>query len=194
MRTLIKRLLLAFGYVIAFLPILVCWLEKMIYDKQCERCYSQCKELVAIVPTIIGQYVRLAFYQASCDSISSDVCFLLGSMVAHRETRIAARVVVGTYSIVGHADIGEEVLIGARVSLLSGKYQHGRPDQRVNGENGDEQYQMITIGKGTWIGEQAVILANVTEGCTIAAGAVVFKDAAISGTYMGNPARKVSLK
>ncbi|HOP08129.1 MAG TPA: acyltransferase [candidate division Zixibacteria bacterium] len=173
--------------------ILLCWLETLLCRGKGERIYSQCKELVATVPTIVGQYLRLGFYYVVCERISPDVSFLLGSMVAHRATTIGAHTVVGAYSIVGCADIEENVLIGSRVSLLSGKYQHGTPEERANGQTTNDTYQRIHVGRGSWIGEQAVVLANVGENCTVGAGSVVLRDTVDNATYMGNPARKVSL-
>jgi hypothetical protein len=193
MYTLIKRLLLMLSLVLVSPLVLLCFVESLIWDRNRERLFSQCKEVVAVAPTIFGQYLRLAFYWAVCDRVSTDVSFLLGSMVAHRATRIGRGVVVGAYSIIGLADIGDNVLLGARVSLLSGKYQHGTPTERQNHANTSDRFERIVVGPGAWIGEQAVVMANVGANCTIAAGAVLYKDALEGGTYMGNPARKVSL-
>ena len=118
---------------------------------------------------------------------------MLGSMLSHRDVSVASGVVLGVYTIIGCADIGPNVLFGARVSVLSGKYQHGRPDERTSEQTVTEQYDLITIGANSWIGQEAVVMANVGENCTIAAGAVLYKDAPDNCTFMGNPARKVNL-
>jgi acetyltransferase-like isoleucine patch superfamily enzyme len=114
-------------------------------------------------------------------------------MIAHREATIRRGVVIGQGTIIGKADVGEMVLFGAGVSLLSGKYQHGRPQDRREDGSGTEEYRIIKIGSHSWIGERSVIMADVGENCTIAAGAVLMKDAPDNTTFMGNPARKVSI-
>ena len=192
-RLLCKRLLLAIAVVLAGPLILASWLEALFFGLQVEWIYNSCKELLAIIPTTIGQYLRLGFYWAVCTRVSPDVAMLLGSMIAHRGTTIGRGSCLGAYSIVGHADLGENVLLGARVSILSGKYQHGSPKERANGEATTNKYTRTTIGDNCWIGEGAIIMANVGANCTVSAGAVVMRDVADKTTVMGNPARKVSL-
>jgi acetyltransferase-like isoleucine patch superfamily enzyme len=115
------------------------------------------------------------------------------SMLAHRDVTIGPGVVVGVGTIIGKAVIEEGVLFGARVSLLSGKYQHGRPDRRTPETPGGE-FTSITIGAHSWIGQQAVIMSNVGRNCTVGAGSVLMKDAPDNTTFMGNPARKVNIE
>jgi len=83
--------------------------------------------------------------------------------------------------------------MGARTSIISGKYQHGRPDHRATGGDIVEEHQANNIGKNTWIGQDAVVLVSIGEGCTIGAGSVVLRDVPDGTTVLGNPARKVSL-
>lgn len=158
-----------------------------------ERILAWCKEILALVPTIVGESLRLGYYSAVCRYISPDACLMFGSMIAHRDTIIRKGVVVGVHTIIGKADIGENVLFGARVSLLSGKYQHGRPQDRRDGETMSVQYQVVTIGRNSWVGQGAIVMANVGENCTVSAGAILYKDAPDGSTFMGNPARKVNL-
>jgi virginiamycin A acetyltransferase len=193
-KLILKRLLLLTGLVATSPLIFVTLLEALLFGRKAERVYGSCKELLALCPTLCGQYLRLAFYWAVCTRISPDACFLFGSMVAHRDTLIRGGGVVGTHSIIGYADIGENVLFGARVSVISGKYQHGRPEERSQDGAVSEEYQCIHIGGNSWIGEGALILADVGAGCTVGAGSVVYKEVPDGITVMGNPARKVSLQ
>lgn len=54
-------------------------------------------------------------------------------------------------------------------------------------------HKPITVGKGCWIGANAIILPGVTigDGCIIGAGAVVNKDCAPNGLYVGVPTKRV---
>lgn len=193
-KIIIKRLLFLIGFIITLPLILITRVEGLITADKGERIYSFCKELLACIPTFMGQYIRIAFYKCVCKHIDFDVSMLLGSMIAHRETVVRKNSVIGAYSIIGYADIGKNAIIGARVSVISGKYQHGRPGERSEGQNIVEEYSTIKIGNNSWIGEGAVIMAKVGDNCTIAAGSVLMKDAPDDSTFMGNPARKVNLQ
>ncbi len=192
-KLIIKRLLYLIGLVLTSPLILLTYLESLIFGKSAEKVYGSCKELLSMCPTFFGSYVRLGYYRAVCTKISRDANFQFGSMVAHRDTVIRTGAVIGSYSIIGHADIGEDVLIAARVSIISGKYQHGRPQQRAEDENVTGEYRLITIGDNSWIGEGAIIMADIGSNCTVGAGSVVMKEFPDNSTIMGNPARKVSL-
>ena len=193
-KTVIKRLFYICGWIATLPLIIITWLEAVLLGKQSERIYGMCKEMLATVPTFIGQYMRLAYYKSVCTHLDFDICMLFGSMIAHRDTVLRKGTIIGVYSIIGYADFGENVITGARVSVLSGKYQHGRPGDRSDGEHGPEEYTRITIKANSWIGEGSLILANVGRNCTIGAGSVLLKDAPDDTTFMGNPARKVSLQ
>lgn len=192
-KQVLKRFMLICGVVVGSPLILLTWLEALIMGRQYERVFGGCKEIVSLCPTIIGQYLRLGFYWATCRQVSPDACLMLGSMLSHRDVVLGPGVVLGVYTIIGRAEIGPNVLFGARVSVISGKYQHGRPEERVTEQTATEQYDLIKIGGNSWIGQEAVLMANVGENCTIAAGAVLYKDAPDNSTFMGNPARRVNL-
>jgi len=193
MKLFLKRSLYALGLLVTLPLIILTWLELAFLGPKWEKVFGQCKEILSLVPTFIGEYLRLAYYSAVCTYVSPDAALLFGSMIAHRQTTIRRGVVVGQGTIIGKAEVGESVLFGAGVSLLSGKYQHGRPgDRRENGSSLQE-YKIIRIGRQSWIGEKAIVMADVGENCTIGAGAVLMKDAPDNTTFMGNPARKVSM-
>ena len=181
------------GLIITLPFIILSYIESLFFGKSCERIFGNCKELLAFCPTIIGQYMRLGFYWATCTKISPDVSLLLGSMIAHRDTIIGSNVVIGCYSIIGYAEIGNNVIMGSRISIISGKYTHGKPGEREETDETEDKPVRISIGDNSWIGEGALLLANVGANCTVGAGSVVFKDFSDGITIMGNPARKVSI-
>lgn len=83
----------------------------------------------------------------------------------------------------GKVEIGDEVMIGPDVSLLTAN--HDPYDHQVL------LCEKVTIEKNAWIGARAVILPGVTvgENAIVAAGAVVTKDVAANTVVGGCPAR-----
>ena len=97
----------------------------------------------------------------------------------------------GSYLGQGEIDLADEVLIGNFVSITASNHLIKNDSFRFGGYKAE----LITIGKGTWIGSQSSITAGVEIGCSclIASGAVVtksFSDGLIIG---GVPAKKIGL-
>jgi tetrahydrodipicolinate N-succinyltransferase len=77
---------------------------------------------------------------------------------------------------------------------MNGSKQHGieRLDIPVREQPGE--WPRITIGQDTWIGDRAVIMADVGKHCVIGAGAVVTKRIPDYAIAVGNPAKIVSFR
>ncbi|WP_209548119.1 acyltransferase [Exiguobacterium sp. s128] len=89
----------------------------------------------------------------------------------------------------GVITLGERCYIGMNVNFCTISHELGDSSQRA----GKNTYEPITVGNGTWIGANSIILPGVeiAEGCVIAAGSVVTKDCEANSLYAGNPARKI---
>lgn len=168
------------------------WIEYWLFTGKTECFYSFSKELLSVVPTFAGDFLRLGYYWLCCTKVSYSARFMLGSVVSHRKVAIGSGTILGSYSTVGYVEIGDNVLIGAHAAVLSGKYQHGRPCERQDGNSGAAHFQTIHIGRNSWIGNYAIIMADVGINCTVGAGSVVCKKVEDNTTVLGNPARKVS--
>jgi maltose O-acetyltransferase len=90
----------------------------------------------------------------------------------------------------GPIRIGRMVFIGHQVMLLTSHHDVGGPGENVSGP---VEGRGITIGDSSWIGARATIMPGVTigEGCVVGAGAVVTRDCAPGGVYLGVPARRM---
>ena len=153
-----------------------------------ERLFDFSAKLLSLVPGRIGQYIRTAFYKMTLAECHYDLLVGFGSFFAHPTARAARRVGMGSFTIVGTANIGEGVLIGSRVSVLSGKYQHGRFLSDATA-SADGHFETVIIGAGSWIGEGAIIMASLGQHCMVSAGSVVTKPAPDRVVAVGNPAR-----
>jgi acetyltransferase-like isoleucine patch superfamily enzyme len=144
-------------------------------------------ELLALAPGLPGAYLRAAYYAGTLERCSWETHIGFGSVFVRRAATVGRHASMGCYCVIGNADIGEGAMIGSRVSVPSGKRQHLGPDGRVSADEG--HFDRVSIGAQAWIGEGAIVLADVGRSCIVAAGAVVtgpMPDGALVG---GNPAR-----
>jgi acetyltransferase-like isoleucine patch superfamily enzyme len=87
----------------------------------------------------------------------------------------------------------EHATIVTGVYLVSGKHQHGcreigKPIQEQEG-----RYEKVRIGKNCWIGNGAVVMANLGVQNVVAAGSVVVKDTLDYAVVAGNPATVIRI-
>lgn len=155
------------------------------------RAFADITQGLSLIPGILGEYSRLAFFHWVLPSCGRDVCVGFGTIFSHATVEIGERVYVGPYCILGDVVLGDDVLLASGVSIANGTRQHGiqRLDMPIREQPGE--YPRIHIGKDSWIGERAVILANVGEHCVIGAGALVLEPIPDYAIAVGVPARVI---
>ena len=166
--------------------VVLSWLERKL--SLGEVLFGWCAQLLALVPGAVGVYLRGAYYFGTLEEASWETHVGFGSLFTHRGGALGARASMGCYCVLGHAKIGAAVMMGSRISIPSGKRQHFSAD---GGVTSDSAYGTVSVGERTWVGEGAIILADVGRDCIVGAGAVVtaaVPDAVLVG---GNPARVI---
>lgn len=150
--------------------------------------YTLLAQAYALVPGLVGDYLRIAFYKLTLErcALSSRISF--GSFFAHREAAVGRNVYIGAYCILGRCRIGDRTQIASHVQILSGRRQHARDSA---GQIGAGVFQPIEIGADCWIGASSVIMATVGSGTTVGAGAVVVKELPPGVVAVGNPAQVI---
>ena len=192
MKQSIKHLLNLLCQLLVLPLVILCKLEEMIFSRNSETIFHICTHIVAMLPGLPGVFLRRGFYSMTLDECSSHCHIGFGSIFSHRFTKVGDHVYIGSYSIIGSAELGEHCLIGSRVSILSGKALH------VMGEDGmwtpysEKRLTQVKLSKNVWIGEGAIIVADVGEGSMVGAGAVVTTNIKSHVIVTGNPARFVS--
>jgi virginiamycin A acetyltransferase len=149
-----------------------------------EAVFDFSAKFLSLLPGKVGQYLRAAFYKMTLTESHYDLMVGFCSFFSHPTARAGRQVGIGSFSIVGTADIGDGVLIASRVSVLSGKYQHGQAGDRI-----EPVFTRVRIGSGSWLGEGSVVMADIGERCVVSAGSVVTKSMPARSTAIGNPAR-----
>ena len=83
--------------------------------------------------------------------------------------------------------IGDEVLVGPGVQLLTGDHPLDAGLRRAGWESG----RPVSIGDGAWLGGGVIVLPGVTigENAVVGAGSVVTRDIPPAVVAAGNPAR-----
>jgi len=91
----------------------------------------------------------------------------------------------------GHVILEANCFIGSRTSILSGQNQHQfSPEGKWLPANLDDFVQ-ITVGENAWIGESALLMADIGRGAAVSAGSVVSQTLPEFVVVAGNPARFV---
>ncbi|SHL52717.1 Hexapeptide repeat of succinyl-transferase [Bradyrhizobium lablabi] len=115
-----------------------------------------------------------------------DDCFIGPFTEIQKTARIAARTRVQSHTFICElVSIGEDCFIGHGVMFINDTFATGGP---AGGRK--ELWRSTTIGNRVSIGSGATILpVTICDDVVIGAGAVVTKDIAVAGSYVGNPAR-----
>ena len=189
MRELLKVICNSIALVITMPLAATSWLESR--TSRTEGIFLLWAQLLALIPSLAGVYIRRAYYRLTLESCSLE-CFIgFGTFLTHRDARIEANVYIGHYSMIGCAWLKEGCLIGSRTSLLSGTRLHHRSEDGQWSPAVLELAQQIVIHPHTWIGEGAVVMTDVGRGAMVAAGAVVATPVPDNVMVAGNPARFV---
>ena len=122
---------------------------------------------------------------------SNDCCIEFGTCFSNPNAAIGKRAYIGQRCNIGYALIGDDVLIGSNIDILSGRRQHAtdRSDVSIMDQGGE--FTAVSIGNGSWIGNRSVIMADIGENCVIGAGSVVVHPIESNCVAVGNPARVV---
>ncbi|MHB1565350.1 MAG: acyltransferase [Acidiferrobacter sp.] len=156
-----------------------------------ERMFESSAKFLSLFPGRVGQLLRASFYMQTLAQSHYDLAVGFGSFFAHPSARVGRGVGVGSFSIIGTADIGDNVMVASRVSILSGKYQHGGGHRGRSIKANPLALKGIHIGEGSWLGEGCLVMADIGARCIVSAGSVVTKPAPEASTAIGNPARFV---
>jgi len=156
-----------------------------------DRAFSGSAQALSLIPGLPGVYMRRAFLNRVLDGGCADSAVIeFGVLMSQVGSRIEEKVYVGPRCHLGHVHLEQEVLLAAGVHVPSGPHTHGTdPSLAIHDQPG--RLRMVRIGRGSWIGSNAVVLADVGRDSIIGAGAVVTHPIPDRVIAAGVPARIV---
>jgi virginiamycin A acetyltransferase len=159
-----------------------------------DRWFAGCAELLSLVPGKPGVFLRRSFYRMTLDRCAMDVHIGFGSLLAHPDAEIHQRVYVGLRCTIGKVVMESDATIGSNVDILSGRRQHGFANRDLPIQNQGGRYAQIRVGRNSWIGNSAVVMADIGPDCVIGAGAVVVKPVPAGSVAVGNPSTVIKTR
>jgi virginiamycin A acetyltransferase len=189
MRQALKRLLNVVALALTAPLALTCWLQELLLPTRV-GVFTFWSHVVAQAPGEPGLFIRRAFYRWMLPACAESVVIEFGAIL-NRRAALEPGTYIGTYALIGWALVREQTLIGSRASVPSGGRQHTMLPSGTWSPTDASRLSRVTIGPNTWIGEGAVIMADVGRGSMIAAGSVVASPVPDGVMVAGNPARFV---
>jgi acetyltransferase-like isoleucine patch superfamily enzyme len=156
-----------------------------------DRAVAGSSQTLSLVPGLLGQYLRRAFFGCVLDRCHWSATIEFGVLLSKAEARIDENVYIGPRCHIGLVHIERDALLAAGVHVPSGAHTHGAASLDVPIGDQPGVVTRVCIGAGAWIGSAAVIMADVGRNTIVGAGAVVTKPVPDHVIAAGVPARVV---
>jgi virginiamycin A acetyltransferase len=176
--------------ILAISPLLISHrLSSSIIDP--DRSLESHSQLLSLFPGITGNYLRVAFYRFALEHCDPTATICFGALFSKTGARLGKHVYVGPRCMLGLVTLEDDVLLGPAVQIPSGPMTHGidELDTPIRLQAGNKQ--RITIGRDTWIGAQAIVLADIGHQVVLGAASTVTKPIPPGVIAGGGPARVI---
>lgn len=156
-----------------------------------DRALEGSTQALSLIPGLPGQYLRRAFLARVLGGGCARTAVIeFGTLFSQAGAGIEDGAYIGPRCHLGLVHVERDALVAAGVHIPSGAHTHGTdPGEPIRDQPG--RRELVRIGRGSWIGSNAVILADVGHNTIVAAGAVVTRPLPDSVVAGGVPARVI---
>jgi acetyltransferase-like isoleucine patch superfamily enzyme len=174
------------GSLLAF-PLLCAWRLKLVK-------YDTAGQVLSLIPGAAGILVRRAWYRLTLEHCGEGLSVAFGAVIHRADARFGDYCHVGAFGRVGLVDIGDHLIAADHVSILSGRNHYGieRRDIPIRLQPG--RHIRVRIGSDVWIGDGAVVSADIAAHSVVGSGAVVTKTFDEWQILGGVPARPIGTR
>lgn len=155
------------------------------------KAFSSMMQIVSLFPGISGEWIRRGVLQWVTGDRLENCCISFGCLFSDPELEIGSGVYFGPKCDIGNVKIDQDCIIGSGVYITSGLHQHIFHNSHIPIRDQGGSFTKIHIGADSWIGNAAVVSANIGSGCVIGAGSVVIDAIPDLAVAVGNPAKVV---
>jgi acetyltransferase-like isoleucine patch superfamily enzyme len=189
MKPLLKPLANAIALIVVLPAVLLYRLGALVMGA--EQVFPGWSQAFSLLPGLVGVYLRRAFYRTILPQCGTDACITFGTIFSHPTVCIGRAVYIGAYCSIGDVTLEDDVLVSSHVSIMNGSRQHGieRLDLPIREQPG--VWPRVTIGADSWIGDRAVVQADVGRHCVIGSAAVVTRPIPDFAVAVGVPAEVI---
>ena len=173
---------------VAVVPALLSFAVRAIVYGQ-DRALEGSTQTLGMIPGVSGEYLRRAFLSRTLDYCDAQAVIGFGTLFSRVGARIDENAYIGAHCILGLVHVGRDALIASGVHIPSGPHTHGFDDLTRPIREQEGRPQLVIIGAGAWIGNKAVVLADVGAGSIVGAGSVVTRPIPDCVIAAGVPAR-----
>jgi acetyltransferase-like isoleucine patch superfamily enzyme len=156
------------------------------------RALTGSSQMWSLVPGVLGQYLRRALMSRVLrGGCAPSAVIEFGVLFSQVDSQIDDGVYIGPRCHLGHVHLERDVLLAAGVHVPSGAHTHGTDPSTTTFRDQPGDLRQVRIGAGSWIGSNAVVMADVGRHTIVGAGAVVTRPLPDRVIAAGVPARVV---
>lgn len=186
---MIKKIFHAIFLIIAIIPYFIYRFGSFFVGKN--SAFMSMSQLLSLFPGFFGSYIRGGFYRIAMNACSQNCLFGFLTTFSSPDIRIGNNIIFSTGANIGRCHIGADCIIGTYVMITGGKNQHRFDTRDIPIRLQGGEFHPVTIGRDCWIGAGAIVMADLGEGCIIAAGSVVTRPTPPYSIVAGVPAKVI---
>ncbi|OED56339.1 chemotaxis protein CheW [Aliivibrio fischeri] len=154
------------------------------------------KTVTILLSKWVGYYgivLRQNFYTITLKKCGYNLKVFHGSYICYKSVEVGNNCTIEENCVISNCIIGNDVIIAANVSLMSGKNHHDTEQlDKTFYETQSNNLEQIVLGDNIWIGTRTTIMSDVAGGTVVGAGSVVNKVIDEKNTiFAGVPAKKI---